>query len=152
MAQVLGLFSYNGVEGVTTGWHEKEGRKVFVVHNGRSGRDKQARLGEDVQERLWLQIEPVLPELDQLIVYLGSAGCLAFTERLKAVPPAKIIFVTCGCLRQEKAAILESNGFGACSKLPCECGGYHTLGVLCHNFLERGDFEEAPLPTIRDGM
>jgi hypothetical protein len=151
--RVLGLFTYNGIDGVPAGWQEKEGRRLFVVHNGRSGRDDKAKLGNDVQHRLWQQLEPVLGQLDQVVVYLGSQGCLAFVEKLAAVPAAKLVFVTCGCLLEEKVAILRTNGFGPCPRLPCECGGHRTLARLARNFLEHGALdhqEEHPLPFPDD--
>lgn len=148
MAHVLGLFSYNGIEGVPVGWQQKEGHKVFAVHNGRSGRNREAQLDADLLERLWQQLEPVLDQLDQLIVYLGSQGCLELIQWLKAVPPEKLMFVTCGCLLLEKKAILQSNGLAVCPHLACECGGGRTMARLCWNFLDQGHVEGAPAPML----
>lgn len=88
---------------------------------------------------LWSELEKVLPELDHLVIYLGTGGSeKAIGLAAQRVPAEKVTFVSCDCNLYHKEMMIQRTGLLNCGRLICECGGHDTMEALYRAYMEKG--------------
>jgi hypothetical protein len=144
------VFSYNTfASGQTNGLHVKDGNSVLLIQNisgdtwgaaqfGRS--DQMEAEGASLVDQLWGQLEVGLPELDHVVIYVGSHGAERAIERAGAcgLDPTKATFVFCDCGKAKKQEMLRRHGFGSSSVIDSECGGHEAMLRAYDSLLESG--------------
>lgn len=151
----VAFLTYNTVgRGVADGWHEANGRRALVLQNTK-GRawlaDQTAQRGSNafaagtnlVQNEigdLWERLVKALPEIDHVVVYVGSDGSENAIRLASALPAGKVTFVRCSCGLSSKDGLIASYGLAAARKVGCECGGHATMGSLFREFMQSGSF------------
>lgn len=93
----------------------------------------------DTITSIWSELEKVLPELDHLVVYLGTNGSEKAIElAAQHVPAEKVTFVGCDCNLSHKEMMIQRAGLQNCGRLLCECGGHDTMKALYRVYMEKG--------------
>ncbi|MBU1131774.1 hypothetical protein KKC32_00790 [Patescibacteria group bacterium] len=148
----IALVSYNRFIRGENGWHEREGRKVFLLHETR---DIQIQISEIKKlkpfvnpvvakiEENWKELQTILPIIDQLVIYVGASGSERAIELAadSDFPLEKLTFVMCDCFLPEKINLLERKGFQSVRVLMCDCGGTQEMRKIFYNFLENGTLD-----------
>ena len=141
----VAFVTYNAVGNNTpNGWMDGlDGRRAFVLQNTKGeGSLKGKPIGEQNRreqlEQFWKELQLVLPELDQIVVYVGVAGSERAFALASELPPSKITFVSCTCSIREKERMLEEGGLTDVGRVICECGGHHTLAKMFDQFMFEG--------------
>ena len=150
--QTAAFLTYNqiGREGnVRDGWHEANGRRAFVLQNTKGegsyrngGPIGTARREEEVGE-LWAKVQEVLPELDHVVVYVGTDGSEQAIALARQLPASKVTFVACDCNLLFKEMLIQAMGLKEAGRVLCECGGHRTMEFLFRNFLSTGTLQPA---------
>ena len=149
--------TYNQVgDTLSSGWHDSGDRRALLIQNSR-GFTWGAREERDVSvvnvrledqatnrvvseiETLWGQLQQALPELDHIVVYVGSRGSERAIELASQLPACKVTFVGCECGLPIKEAMLQRAGLGRARRVLCECGGRQTMEFLYKNFMQTGE-------------
>lgn len=145
IAKKVGFITYNFLSGVDSGWTHRNGRSALVVHNtngrGSLAEGRRTRSTEEIQAdiaSIWGTLEKSLPELDHLVVYVGSNGSEKAIELAAKVPVEKLTFIGCSCGTSEKDAMLSAVGLGSARRFGCECGGHHTMKAMIAKHLAEG--------------
>jgi len=91
---------------------------------------------------LWAELEKSLPELDHIVVYVGSFGSENAVRLAAQLPASKVTFVGCSCNRSAKQWLAKCVGLGDSEWIDCECYGVYTMTDLYDNFMETGEFRQ----------
>ena len=168
----VAFVTYNSVgEGLSSGWHESNGRRALVVQNTKCARwagpgplataflymmddvvgreatrdaDRQAhdaRRGEI--GNVWTELQKSLPELDHVVVYVGTGGSEHAIELASKLPAHQVSFVLCDCNLRRKTAMIAEAGLSDAGVVLCECGGHRTMKLLFQDFMATGE-----LPSV----
>lgn len=153
----VAFVTYNRVgDGVVSGWHDSNGRQALVLQNSRGeewavdpiykSSPNYSRAKVECVDRvrdeignLWGQLQEVLPELDHIVVYVGSAGSERAIELAAQLPASKVTFVGCDCGLPFKEATVLRAGLAEARRMLCECGGVRTMGRLYAAFMATGE-------------
>jgi len=155
----VAFVTYNTLSSeLASGWHDgPEGRRALLVQNTRGQRwgarenpdipsgenrvtDESAGRVRDEISSLWEQLQAALPDLDHVVVYVGSRGSERAIMLVAAHLPAdKVTFVSCDCGLLYKEVLVELAGLTRATRLLCECGGHRTMEKLYLNFMETGE-------------
>lgn len=157
MAKAIAFVTYNTVgDGLSSGWHGSGDRRAFVLQNSR-GQAWGAREYRDVPTgnsrlesgcvnrvrdeigNLWTNLQQALPELDHVVVYVGSQGSERAIALAAQLPADKVTFVGCDCGLAIKAVLIAAAGFDPSRLVLCECGGRRTMGELYDSFMATGE-------------
>ena len=140
----VAFVTYNTVdENLTSGWHESEDRHAMVLQNtkGEGTRDG-GPIGRDNRQEqistLWKELQQVLSELDQVVVYVGTNGSERAIALASELPADKVTFVGCDCNLPMKEIMIQAVGLGKARRILCECGGHHTMKGLYDRFMATG--------------
>lgn len=148
--------TYNqlGEGNVVSGWHEENGRRALVLQNtkGRGalrGPDSKGGIGRDARleqiDLLWTDLEKALPELDHVVVYVGTNGSERAIELVgQHLSADKVTFVGCDCGLPFKELLVQAAGLPKAGRILCECGGHHAMLSLYERFMATGDIT----PTV----
>ncbi len=161
----VAFVTYNTVgEGLSSGWHNREGRRALVLQNTKgqrlasttdpkednrvfdTGTDPEVqavarRRAENRMEQvelLWRELEKELPMLDHAVIYLSTNGSQRAIELAQGLDPKKLTFVTCDCGFAIKQAMVLGAGLVESGRVMCECGGHETMGMLFEIFMSSG--------------
>ena len=152
----IAFVSYNPIgDTPESGWQEKEGRRALVLQNSKGHPWEMDKLSAQVEWRfgsgnpyvkaeideLWAALIKVLPELDQVVIYLGAGGSEHAVELASHISPEKITFVACNCDIHEKRTLIDHFALGSVNQIKCECGGKRTMGELLSRFLVTGQLQ-----------
>ena len=142
----IGFITYNSLPGLENGWIKSlDGSRSALIVQDTNGRGslqdgQRTRTEEEIRREItksWESLEASLPELDHVVIYVGSNGSEDAIERAaKKVPTRKLTFVGCGCGIEKKEALIQSAGLGGARRILCECGGHRTMAALVRSFLE----------------
>ncbi len=151
--KVVACVTYNNLGGgVSDGWHEQDGRKALVLQ-GITGRPwlasqtapkgstqfaQDAELVSSTIGDLWAQLEAIISDLDQVVVYVGDSGSGHAIVLAAQLPPQKVTFVLCDCGWSGKISRIKSKGLSEARIVECECGGRSTLGSMFRRFMTQG--------------
>jgi hypothetical protein len=157
MVKAIAFVTYNTVgDDLSSGWHDSGDRRAFVIQNSR-GWAWGARENRDVPTgnsrlesgcvnrvrdeigNLWGQLQTALPELDHVVVYVGSQGSERAIALAAQLPTDKVTFVGCDCGLAIKAALIVAAGFDPSKLVLCECGGRRTMRRLYNSYMETGE-------------
>lgn len=140
------FITYNVMDGdVASGWHESGKRRALVLQNTRgegtwgntigvAARRKQSRT-------LWQQLQNVLPEIDHVVIYVGTRGSEIAIMLSAQLPTNKVTYVMCSCGRDNKIALIRMAGMFAARRINCACGGHGTMRDLFDSFMETGEID-----------
>lgn len=149
--QRVAFLTYNSVgSGLSNGWHEGlNGRRAFVLQNtkGEGTLDKGPIGAAKRTEQtgiLWSLLQEELPNLDHVVVYVGTRGSESAITLAAKLPASKVTFVGCDCNLPLKEMLVRSAGLGEAQRLLCECGGHWTMRELFDNFLRSGELLPQP--------
>lgn len=152
----VAFVTYNQVDGeLANGWHGSEDRKAFILQNSRGQRwgarynpdtpSGEFRTDEEYVDRvrdeistLWSQLHEALPELDHVVVYVGSKGSERAIALATQLPASKVTFVGCDCGLPIKEILIQSAGLHQARRVLCECGGHATMKRLFTRFMVSG--------------
>jgi len=153
----VAFVTYNTLSSeLSSGWHDgPDGRQALLVQNTRGQKwgareDPQIPSGEnrvtnayvdrvrDEISDLWGQLQTALPELDHVVVYVGSKGSERAIALSAQLPASKVTFVSCDCGLPAKEVLIQAAGMAAAKLVLCECGGHRTMEKLYLNFMETG--------------
>lgn len=158
----VAFVTYNRVgEGLSNGWHEgPNGRRALVLQNTRGStwfakqrfENAAERTAEDDRVRdeignLWDQLQEALPNLDHIVVYVGSSGSERAIELAAHLPAQKVTFVLCDCGISHKLNLIRGNGLANAQLVRCECGGHGSMRRLYDRFVESGALVPQPAAT-----
>ena len=88
---------------------------------------------------IWSELEKVIPELDHLVIYLGTGGSdKAIELAAQHVPAEKVTFVSCDCNLSHKEMVIRRTGLANCRRLLCNCGGHDTMETLYKSYMVEG--------------
>ncbi len=90
---------------------------------------------------LWGQLQEALPELDHVVVYVGSKGSERAIALAAQLPASKVTFVGCDCGLLAKEAVVQAAGMTEARRMLCECGGNRTMERLYLRFMETGELD-----------
>lgn len=152
----VAFVTYNTVgDNLSSGWHGSNGRRAFVLQNGRGERwavDKfyqsdgpdyrRSAHADHVREEisaLWRQLQEALPDLDHVVVYVGSQGSERAIALAAQLPASKVTFVGCDCGLEIKEAMVQAAGLRDAQRMLCECGGHRTMEALYERFMVTGE-------------
>jgi hypothetical protein len=145
IAKKVGFVTYNFLTGVNSGWTHRNGRSALVIHNtngrGSLAEGRRTRSTEEIQAdiaSIWGNLEKSLPELDHLVVYVGSNGSEKAIELAAKVPVEKLTFIGCSCGTTQKDEMLRAVGLGSARRFGCECGGHRTMTAMIEKHLIEG--------------
>jgi len=131
------------------GWHERNGRRAFVLQNtkGEGGYRNGRPIGTERRQEevglLWGKLRDVLPELDHVVVYVGTGGSERAIALAAQLPASKVTFVACDCNLSHKEMLIQQSGLNEAGRVLCECGGHGMMEFLFRNFLEVGELMPA---------
>ncbi len=143
----IAFVTYNTVgNSISSGWHDgSDGRRALVLQNTTGARwavapgsGIHADRVESTIDNLWGQLHEALPDLDQLVVYVGDSGSERAIELAGKLPSSKVTFVGCGCNGYAKRCKAQAAGLAEARWLTCECGGHGTMGRLFQRFMATG--------------
>lgn len=159
--QKVAFVTYNQVgNGLTNGWHDSNGRQALILQNSRgeewavdsiyNATPNYSRAKVECVDRvldeignLWRKLQESLSELDQIVVYVGSAGSERAIELAAQLPASKVTFVGCDCGLPFKEAAVQRAGLAEARRMLCECGGIRTMGKLFANYMETGELRNS---------
>ncbi len=149
--QTVAFITYNTLDGITTGWHEREGRRAFVMQNTkgrgaiREGNRTMtvAELSAEI-ERQWGELQKHLPEIDHAYVYVGAEGSERAIELASKLKPEQVTFIGCRCGLAHKEALVQAAGMDRSRRILCECGGHSTMFAMIVSYLRTGEAVRAP--------
>jgi hypothetical protein len=119
------FLSYNKFSSrLLDGLYKQGGREALVLQKG-----------DYSQLRL---LEYSLPELDHVVIYLGSLNIAKFLSLAAHVNPDKVILLCCPCALEEKQRHLHASGLQNARQIGCLCGGYE-MRELYEKFMETGE-------------
>ncbi len=145
--------TYNqlGEGNISSGWHEKNGRRALVLQNtkGRGalrGPDSKGGIGRDARleqiELHWAELAKALPELDHVVVYVGTSGSERAIELVaEHLPASKVTFVGCDCGLPIKELMIQSSGLNDAQRYLCGCGGHRAMEHFFKGFMEKGEID-----------
>jgi len=151
----VAFVTYNSVgRNLSSGWHGTPDRRALVLQNTKGEAwavnpdnplrsadgdygPSRARRTEEI-DRLWGQLQEHLPELDHLVVYVGTGGSDRAVELASQLPASKVTFVGCDCNMGHKVQLLRRYGFSNDQTVMSECGGIQTMGELFESFMVSG--------------
>lgn len=153
--QCVAFVTYNAVgDNLSNGWHEgPNGRRALVLQNTKgegtlqTGPIGEARRREEIGI-LWSLLQEALPNLDQVVIYLGVRGCERAIELAGQLPASKVTFVACDCSLEEKELLVQEAGLSECGRILCECGGHRTMRRLYDRFMATGSLKPEPEPAL----
>lgn len=143
--------TYNqlGEGNIPSGWHEQNGYKALVLQNtkGRGalrGPDSRGGIGRDSRleqiDLLWTDLEKALPELDHVVVYVGTNGSERAIELVgQHLPADKVTFVGCDCGLPIKELLIQKAGLPTAGRMLCACGGHNAMLSLYERFMATGE-------------
>jgi hypothetical protein len=152
----VAFLTYNQIgDGIANGWHESNGRRAFVLQNKRESRwgarrnpdtpSGDQRLTDEYADRvrdeigaLWDELQGELPNLDHVVVYVGSRGSEQAIALARQLPASKVTFVACDCGLPVKEICIQMAGLAEAGRVLCECGGHHTMMSLFEDFMAGG--------------
>lgn len=158
--QKVAFVTYNSVgKNLPSGWHGQNGRQALVLQNSKGERwavneligrgdvppdyerrdAKYTDLVKDEIGNLWVELQKALPELDHIVVYVGSSGSELAIQLASQLPAEKITLVGCHCGLPKKEAMVQTFGLGSCRRMLCECGGQRTMGQLFGAYMATGE-------------
>lgn len=158
----VAFVTYNTVGGgLSNGWHEgPNGRRALVLQNttGSTWFAKQRvqnaaeRIAEDDRVRdeignLWDQLQKALPNLDHIVVYVGSSGSERAIGLAAQLPAQNVTFVLCDCGIGYKLNLIRGNGLANAQLVPCECGGHGSMRRLYDRFMRSDALVPQPAVT-----
>ena len=137
--QTAAFLTYNKIgqdSNLQDGWHESNGRRAFVLQNTKG--DGSYRNGGPIgTERrreeaglLWAKVREVLPQLDHVVVYVGTGGSEQAITLAAQLPASKVTFVACDCNLFHKEMLIQQSGLSEAGRVLCECGGHRAMEVL----------------------
>lgn len=145
MAEAVAFVTYNAVgDGLSSGWHGSPGRRALVLQNTRGeGTRSTGPIGAAARREqssiLWGQLQEALPELDHVVVYVGTEGSERAIALAAQLPADKVTFVGCDCGLVIKTALIAAAGLIDAQLVLCECGGHRTMRRLYDSFMETGE-------------
>lgn len=160
----VGFITYNTVgDGVADGWHKAENRQAYVLQNSKGERfavdgvkgeletffdiiegkfnradSMYVDCVSDEINAIWGKLQAVVNDLDQLVVYVGSAGSERAIELARQLPASKVTFVGCDCGLPFKEALIQKAGLTKARRVLCECGGRRTMKAMFDCFMQTG--------------
>ena len=143
----VGFVTYNSLPNFQSGWthNQEKSRSALVVQdtNGRGSLEegRRTRSADEIREeitKLWAILDQTIPELDHLVVYIGSSGSERAIELAKKMPAEKLTFVGCDCGISRKEAMIQSAGLGAAKRFLCDCGGHREMESMIRFYLQSG--------------
>lgn len=154
----VAFVTYNSVgEDLSSGWHNSNGRRALVLQNStgerwcaeqgpldRTGHKMESSKISSEIDTLWDTLLKALPELDHIVVYIGSSGSRRAIELASELPNSKVTFIGCRCGLPQKEDLIQSVDLHEARRIICECGGHQTMEVLFKSFMDTGEF-----PTSR---
>lgn len=157
--QSVAFVTYNTVgDNLSSGWHASNGRRAFVLQNTK-GQRWGARIDPDVPAgdlrqtkecadrvadeigSLWRELQRALPELDHIVVYVGSRGSERAIALAAQLPASKVTFVGCECGLFQKEVLIRAAGMAEWRLVLCECGGHRTMERLFQRFMNTGELQ-----------
>lgn len=161
----IAFVTYNTVGETKGGWHDgADGRRALVVQNSncnqwavdalldgarvpptgykRSETKYVDRVRDEISS-LWEQLQKAMPELDHVVVYVGSRGSERAIALAAQLPPSKVTFVGCTCGLPAKEALVQAAGMAEARRMLCECGGHLTMERLYLRFMETGELSDS---------
>jgi hypothetical protein len=131
---------------VSSGWHEQGANRALVLQNteGKGSLKSNNPIGEAARvsqlNLLWSDLQKSLPNLDEVVVYLGAKGSQRAIELLREseVPAEKVTFVACDCGLGAKEAMIQVAGFDMANRILCNCGGHRVMKKLFVGFMDEG--------------
>ncbi len=154
----VAFVTYNSVgDNLSSGWHDRDGRRAFVLQNSRGERwavDKFYQADPDGYKRsehadhvrdeigmLWGKLQDALLDLDHVVVYVGSRGSERAIALAAQLPSSKVTFVGCDCGILQKEAMIQAAGLHEAGRVLCECGGHRTMKRLFERFIATGELQ-----------
>lgn len=144
----VAMFSYNGfISGEKNGWKRGVNNDILLIQDpqGRPWGTTQSGISISAMteeshvaiETVWQALEIEIPELDKIIIYIGSYGAEKAIELAKKnnIPSNKITFVMCDCGLSNKQRIIRSCSYEQAEVIMCECGGQSTMSRLYYRYL-----------------
>lgn len=142
--------TYNAVgDNLSSGWHDRNDRRAFVLQrtNGDGRRSAGSPLEPDARRDeigiLWRELQKALPELEHVVVYVGSRGSERAIALAAQLPASQVTFVGCDCGLPEKEIMIQLAGLADAGRVLCECGGHRTMERLFERFMESGELRPA---------
>lgn len=152
--KTVAFVTYNTVgSGLSSGWHESGDLRALVLQNtkGRSWAAAQSvskNSEQYVQEtavvagqigNLWDTLAQEIPNLDHVVIYVGSDGSEnAIALAAKTLPAQKVTFVGCSCGISHKLFLVADFGLAGAGWVDCECGGHRTMRAIFERFMATG--------------
>lgn len=148
----VAFVTYNSVgDALSSGWHGSDGRRALVLQNTKGDRwcaeqgpltrseyrTETDRISDEISN-LWDALLKALPELDHIVVYVGSSGSGRAIELAAKLPASKVTFVGCRCGLPQKEALIRSAGLHEAGRFLCECGGHRSMEKLYRLYMETG--------------
>lgn len=140
----VAFVTYNTVgDGLSSGWHESNGRRALLLQNSKGeGTLSSGPIGTDRRREecdiLWGELQKELSHLDHVVVYVGVRGSEHAIELAGQLPASKVTFVACPCDLLSKEILVQEAGLIDAGRLLCECGGHRTMGMLYERFMVTG--------------
>jgi len=161
----IAFVTYNTIGNLESGWHNgPESRQALVVQNSKCGKwavdalldgasvpppdykRSETKYADHVRDeigKLWEQLQKALPDLDHVVVYVGSKGSERAIALAAQLSPSKVTFVGCVCGLLVKEALIQAAGMAGTRRMLCECGGGRTLERLYRRFMETGELSDS---------
>ena len=146
MVKAVAFVTYNAVgDGLSSGWHGSPGRRALVLQNTKgdgslyNGSPIGAAARREQSSILWGQLQEALPELDHVVVYVGTEGSERAIALAAELTADKVTFVGCDCGLVIKTALIAAAGLIDARLVLCECGGHRTMRRLYDSFMETGE-------------
>lgn len=145
----VAFITYNSLDGLSSGWHEANGRRALVLQNtkGEGSRVNGRPIGSANREEqigmLWTELQNNIHELDHVVVYVGANGSQRAIELASQLPPTKVTFVSCDCGLDIKELLITLSGLSEAGRVLCECGGHLTMKVMFQTFMRSGELRRA---------
>ena len=141
----VGFLTYNTLENISSGWHEKNGHKALVLQNTKGNgsrrvgqRDMSTQKVRDEIKQMWAEFNRNIKDLDHVVVYVGDRGSEQAIVLAAQLPAEKVTFIGCTCGLPIKEAMIQMCGLVDANRILCECGGHYTMEALIQSFLETG--------------
>jgi len=142
----IAFITYNTLSGeISSGWHDgPRGRRALILQNtkGEGSRETGAAIGEANRREqicsLWIELQKSLPELDHVVIYVGSNGSESAITLAAQLPASKVTFVGCDCGLSYKEVLIRLAGLTEAGRILCECGGHRTMEKLYLSFMKTG--------------